>query len=100
MRTSISSTLTFLTIALACTTAIEVAHTFYEYPNNDTISAVIAYDCGRGFEAGGSGTYDGSLTFASAPEEYNQCENINDPYTRKYPLSRDFYPQCKSEWIS
>lgn len=100
MRASIFVPLPFLTVAMACTIVTQVTHTFYGYPYNDPPSATIAYDCGRGFEAGGSGTYDDPLTFASAPGEFDQCEIIYDPYTRKYLRFEDFCAQCNSDWNS
>jgi hypothetical protein len=57
-----------------------------------------AYDCGRGFKAGGTGTYTDPLTFASAPGEFNQCEVIYDPYLRKYLRFEDFCAQCNTDW--
>lgn len=68
------------------------------YPDNDPPGPATAYDCGRGFQAGGTGTYADPLTFASAPGEFNQCEIIYDPYTKKYLRFEDFCAQCDTDW--
>jgi len=49
--------------ASACSTQ-QVKQTFYGWPDNDPAGPAIAYDCGRDYTAGGSGTYDNPLTFA------------------------------------
>lgn len=40
--------------SVACSTESDVEITFYGYPDNDPPSADIAYDCGRGYTAGGT----------------------------------------------
>jgi len=50
--------------ASGCSTQ-QVKQTFYGWPDNDPAGPAIAYDCGRGYTAGGSGTYDDPPTFAS-----------------------------------
>lgn len=42
-----------LSASVACSTESDVEITFYGYPDNDPPSADIAYDCGRGYTAGG-----------------------------------------------
>ena len=42
-----------ISTAAACSTQSDVEITFYGYPDNDPPSADIAYDCGRGYTAGG-----------------------------------------------
>lgn len=37
----------------SCSTVSPVTLTFYGWPDNDPPSADIAYDCGRGYKAGG-----------------------------------------------
>ncbi|KAI4655776.1 hypothetical protein J4E93_000491 [Alternaria ventricosa] len=69
-----------------------------EYPDNDPPGPATAYDCGRNYEAGGTGTYADPLTFASAPGEFEPCEIIWDPYTRKYLRFEDFCAQCDADW--
>lgn len=43
-----------LSASVACSTESDVEITFYGYPDNDPPSADIAYDCGRGYTAGGT----------------------------------------------
>jgi len=100
MRTLIFIPLPFLTVPMACTIVTQVTHTFYGYPENDPSSVDIAYDCGRGFEASGSGTYDDLLSFTSTPGGFHQCEIIYDPYTRKYLRFENTCAQCNSDWGS
>ena len=87
-----------LTTTVAATTVSNVKHTFYGWPNNDPPSNAIAYDCGRGYAAGGDGSYDSPLTFASAVGEFDQCEIIYSPYLKKYLRYEDYCAQCTSDW--
>ncbi|KAK1909880.1 hypothetical protein P3342_008052 [Pyrenophora teres f. teres] len=99
MRASIIIALSSLSLTvLGCTKATKVTHTFYGYPDNDPAGPATAYDCGRGFKAGGTGTYTDPLTFASAPGEFTKCEVIYDPYTRKYLRFEDYCAQCTTDW--
>jgi len=99
MHTALFTTLSFLGITVtACTKVGMTTHTFYGYPDNDPPGPATAYDCGRSFEAGGTGTYADPLTFASAPGEFDQCEIIYDPYTRKYLRFEDTCAQCTTDW--
>ncbi|KAL0253416.1 hypothetical protein SLS55_010395 [Diplodia seriata] len=75
-----------------------MTHTFYGYPDNDPPGPAIAYDCGRGYSAGGTGTYSDPLTFASAEGEFDQCEVIYDPYLRKYLRYEDYCQACTDDW--
>ncbi|PWY67119.1 hypothetical protein BO94DRAFT_612331 [Aspergillus sclerotioniger CBS 115572] len=84
--------------AAACSTKSDVEITFYGYPDNDPPSADIAYDCGRGYTAGGTGTHSDPLTFASAPGEFTKCEIIYLPYLRKYLRFEDTCAQCTSDY--
>ncbi|EMD64870.1 hypothetical protein GGP41_002870 [Bipolaris sorokiniana] len=99
MRTSIVVALSSLSLTvMGCSTVTKVTHTFYGYPDNDPAGPATAYDCGRGFKAGGTGTYTDPLTFASAPGEFNKCEVIYDPYLRKYLRFEDYCAQCTTDW--
>jgi len=84
---------------LICTTQ-QVKHTFYDWPDNDPAGAGIAYgNCSsRGFTAGGSGTFDDPLTFASAPGSFAVCEIVYDPYLRKYLRFEDYCAQWVTDW--
>ncbi|OJI83541.1 hypothetical protein ASPTUDRAFT_55578 [Aspergillus tubingensis CBS 134.48] len=87
-----------LSASVACSTESDVEITFYGYPDNDPPSADIAYDCGRGYTAGGTGTYDDPLTFATAPGEFEKCEIIYLPYLRKYLRFEDTCAQCTTDY--
>ncbi|KAB8228246.1 uncharacterized protein BDW43DRAFT_316099 [Aspergillus alliaceus] len=76
----------------------DAAHTFYGFPDNDPPGGAIAYDCGRGLAAGGVGTFNDPLTFASAPGEFDICETIYDPYLRKYLRMEDYCNTCTRNW--
>ncbi|KAF7177580.1 hypothetical protein CNMCM7691_005909 [Aspergillus felis] len=88
------------TSAQACDIVPAVTHTFYGFPDNDPAGPAIAYDCGRGLIAGGTGTFDDPLTFASAPGEFTQCEVIFAPYLHKYIRFEDLCSQCADEWTN
>ncbi|KAI9374217.1 hypothetical protein BJX61DRAFT_499604 [Aspergillus egyptiacus] len=83
-----------------CNIVSQIIHTFYGFPdNNRTNSSDISYDCGRGNVAGGIGTYDNPLTFASSPAEFQRCEIIYDPYLRKYLRHEDDCSECNQDWF-
>ncbi|KAF2103611.1 hypothetical protein NA57DRAFT_53126 [Rhizodiscina lignyota] len=84
--------------ATACNLIYSASHTFYGWPDNDPASAQTAYDCGRNYTAGGSGTFDDPLTFASAPGEFDPCEVIYSPYVMKYLRMEDTCAQCTTDW--
>ncbi|KAJ4355597.1 uncharacterized protein N0V89_003617 [Didymosphaeria variabile] len=86
--------------AAACTTVGKVTHTHYGYPDNDPPGPATAYDCGRNFKAGGTGTYADPVTFASAQGEFTKCEIIYDPYLRKYLRYEDYCQQCTEDWAA
>ncbi len=51
----------------ACSVVSGVQYTFYGWGDNDPPGDGTAYNCGgRNFHAGGVGTYDNPLTFATA----------------------------------
>ena len=50
--------------------------------------------------AGGTGTYNDPLTFASAEGEFEPCEVIYDPYTRKYLRYEDYCQACTDDWAN
>lgn len=79
----------------SCEAISDVAITFYGYPDNDPPSDETAYSCSsRGAHAGGTGSYDDPLSFATAPGEYNKCEIIYLPYLQKYLRFDDTCAQC------
>lgn len=50
---SVISIASMLSTVQACSTKSNVKVTFFGYPDNDPPSGQIAYNCGRGFTAGG-----------------------------------------------
>ncbi|PYH41011.1 uncharacterized protein BP01DRAFT_408577 [Aspergillus saccharolyticus JOP 1030-1] len=81
-----------------CNVVYAVTYTFYGYPDNDPPGADIAYNCGRGTSAGGTGTWDDPLTFATAPGEFAPCEVIYAPYIQKYLIHEDYCETCTRRW--
>ncbi|CAM6116143.1 unnamed protein product [Calypogeia fissa] len=90
----------FIFTASACSVISNVEITFYGYPDNSPPGAAIAYDCGRGYTAGGTGTYSDPLTMATAAGEYSTCEVVYLPYLEKYLTYEDECSQCVSDWSS
>ncbi|KAI1243842.1 hypothetical protein MGN70_013708 [Eutypa lata] len=86
--------------AQSCSVVNDVVVTFYGSPDNDPPgSDDTAYPCGgRNNHAGGVGSYDEPLTFATAPGEYNQCEVVYAPYIKKYLRMEDSCATCTSDW--
>jgi hypothetical protein len=84
--------------ARSCTIVLSVQHTFYGFPDNDPPGPATAYDCGRNFTAGGTGTFSDPLTMASAEGQFEQCEIVYVPYLRKYVRYEDFCQQCTDDW--
>lgn len=71
--------------------------TFYGSPDNDPAwSNATAYDCGdgRGYTAGGDGSFLNPLSFATADEEYKRCEIVYLPYIKKYLIHDDYCQTC------
>lgn len=90
-----------LGVAQACSTVSGVAMTFYGYPDNDPPGPATAYNCGgRNNIAGGDGSFNNPLTFATAPGEYSQCEIVYSSYLKKYLRMEDYCAQCTTDWNS
>ncbi|PLB37239.1 uncharacterized protein BDW47DRAFT_126440 [Aspergillus candidus] len=87
-------------ITSACEVWSGVQHTFYGYPDNDPPGAAISQDCGRGFTAGGTGTFSDPLTMATAPGELENCEVVYVPFLKKYLRNEDYCAQCVVDWQS
>ena len=83
-----------------CHVVSKVSYTFYGYPDNDPPGADISEDCGRGMAAGGIGTHENPLTFATAPGEFDRCEIVYSPYLQKYLINEDYCEQCNRDWTS
>ncbi|RDW70125.1 hypothetical protein BP5796_08522 [Coleophoma crateriformis] len=89
----------FFSYVSACADIWDVKVTFYGYPDNDPAGSATAYSCGdRNYVAGGTGTYDDPVTFATAPGEYEQCEIIYLPYLKKYARFEDYCAQCTTDY--
>ncbi|GCB27022.1 uncharacterized protein DDB_G0273701/DDB_G0273221 [Aspergillus awamori] len=83
-----------------CHVVSKVSYTFYGYPDNDPPGSDISEDCGRGMAAGGIGTHENPLTFATAPGEFDRCEVVYSPYLQKYLINEDYCEQCTKDWKS
>jgi len=84
----------------SCYAVSNVKMTFYGYPDNDPPGAATAYNCGRNYKAGGTGTFSDPLTFATAPGQYNQCEVIYSSYLKKYLRMEDSCATCSKSYSS
>lgn len=82
----------------SCNIVDTVQHTFYGFPDNDPPGPATAYDCGRNFTAGGTGTFSDPLTMASAEGQFEECEIVYVPYLQKYVRYEDFCQQCTDDW--
>ncbi|KAH7041147.1 uncharacterized protein B0I36DRAFT_344776 [Microdochium trichocladiopsis] len=90
-----------LASAQSCSVASNLDITFYGNPDNDPAgSTATAYDCGAGrnFNAGGSGSYNDPLTFATAQGEFKTCEIVYFPYIKKYIRMEDYCQTCTEDW--
>lgn len=91
---------TLIAVATAATCSTQSTRiTFYGAPDNDPPGSTdTAFSCdvvaSRGSNAGGTGTYDDPLTFATATGEFDQCEIIYIPYLKKYGINQDYCAQC------
>jgi hypothetical protein len=80
--------------AASCSVTSNIRTTFFGYPDNSPPGAAIAWDCGRGYTAGGTGTYADPLTFASDKTEFSVCQIVYSPYLKKYLRMEDDCAQC------
>ena len=90
-----------LASAQQCSVVGDVVVTFFGSPDNDPPgTANTAYDCGvgRNFQAGGVGSWDNPLTFATADGEYDTCEVVYAPYLKKYLRHEDWCAQYTEDW--
>lgn len=75
----------------ACSIGKDYRITFYGSPDNDPPNSTdTAYNCGRGYVAGGKGTYEDPLTFAGIEGEFTTCDVVYLPYLKKYLVAQDF----------
>ncbi|KAI4235781.1 MAG: hypothetical protein L6R40_006376 [Gallowayella cf. fulva] len=85
--------------AQSCSPQDNVLITFYGYPDNDPPGAGIAYtQCGRSL-AGGTGTYDDPISFATAADgPFTPCDIVYLPWVKKYARFEDTCAQCAQDW--
>ena len=79
----------------SCSSLDNVKITFFGYPDNSPPGAGIAWtNCGHSL-AGGTGSYDDPITFATAPDgDFKVCDVVYLPYLRKYARYEDDCEQC------
>jgi hypothetical protein len=71
--------------------------TFYGWPDNDPPGAGIAYPKVHS-QAGGTGTYQDPLTFATDPKEIKPASRIYITYLKKYGIMEDLCAGCVDDW--
>ncbi|KAL8677364.1 MAG: hypothetical protein Q9186_006199 [Xanthomendoza sp. 1 TL-2023] len=87
--------------AQSCSSQDNVLITFFGYPDNDPPGAGIAYpQCGRSL-AGGTGTYDDPISFATAANgDFTPCDIVYLPWVKKYARFEDSCAKCGEDWDS
>lgn len=97
----IAAAASLLGAAQGCSIVSGVKVTYYGAPDNDPPGDATAYPCGgRDYHAGGVGTYDDPLSFATAPGEYDECEIVYLPYMKKYLRMEDYCQGCYEDYES
>lgn len=86
--------LSALSPATSCKVQTNWKITFFGYPDNSPAGGDIAFDCGRGFTAGGDGSLGNPVTMAAAYNAFAKCEVIYIPYLKKYARYEDYCGQC------
>ncbi|KAI9662234.1 MAG: hypothetical protein M1821_008400 [Bathelium mastoideum] len=81
-----------------CHAMNSVKLTFFGWPDNTPPSANAAYNCGRGYVSGGSGTHDDPVTIATAEGELKICDVVYIPYLKKYGVFNGKCQQCMTDW--
>jgi hypothetical protein len=91
--------LTTMTAAQASTTQT-VYMTMFGWPDNSPPGPDIAYpgSAPRHAQAGGLGTYDDPVTFASSPREFRVGSRVYVPRLKKYFVMEDSCAACVTEW--
>jgi hypothetical protein len=79
--------------------------TFYGWPDNSPPGGAIAYPKGDGFPtvhetAGGAGTYDDPITFATDKAEFPVGTLLFAPVLEKYLIMEDDCAECDTDWSS
>jgi hypothetical protein len=93
------ASLTTMTVAHASTTQA-VYMTMFGWPDNSPPGPDIAYPgpAPRHAQAGGVGTYDDPVTFASSPKEFRVGSRVYVPWLKKYFVMEDSCASCVSDW--
>ncbi len=71
--------------------------TFYGWPDNDPPGPAIAYP-GLHKQAGGVGTYEDPVTFATDQTEFAPGTKLYIPMIKKYVIMEDYCAACISDW--
>jgi 3D (Asp-Asp-Asp) domain-containing protein len=71
--------------------------TFYGWPDNDPPGRAIAYPKIHN-QAGGTGTYQDPVTFATDPTEFPPGTKVYIPFLKKYGIMEDYCAQCVDDW--
>ncbi|HXT94923.1 MAG TPA: hypothetical protein VN853_01395, partial [Polyangia bacterium] len=79
--------------------------TFYGWPDNSPPGGAIAYPQNGGFPtvhdtAGGTGTYDDPITFATDKAELPVGTRLFAPVLEKYLIMEDDCAECDTDWSS
>jgi 3D (Asp-Asp-Asp) domain-containing protein len=79
--------------------------TFYGWPDNSPPGGAIAYGKSDGFPtvhdtAGGAGTYDDPITFATDQAEFPPGTRLYAPVVEKYLIMEDDCAECDTDWAS
>lgn len=109
MRSTIFSAIYFSCLPLLALTASaqtcsplgDVKITFFGWPDNSPPGAGIAWTkCGHSV-AGGTGSYDDPITFATATDgDFAVCDIVYLPYVKKYARYEDDCEQCSEPpWV-
>jgi len=86
-------------------TPVSMYVTFYGWADNSPPGNAIAYPKGDGYPtvhagAGGSGTYDDPITFATDEAELAPGTRVYLPFAQKYAMMEDDCVECDSDWAS
>ncbi|KAL8627063.1 hypothetical protein Q9189_007231 [Teloschistes chrysophthalmus] len=100
MKTALALPFLFKLIsAQSCFPQNDVKITFFGYPDNSPPGAGIAFtQCGRSL-AGGTGTHDDPISFATATQgDFAVCDIVYLPWLKKYARYDDDCEQCGKDW--
>ena len=83
------------TVVQSCFPLDDVQITFFGYPDNSPPGAGLAFtQCGHSL-AGGTGSYDDPITFATATDgDFTVCDIVYLPWVKKYARYEDDCEQC------